>query len=76
MPIWASLMAWLVLGERLNARSTVGLVLCVAGLVVLIYPLAADGMSARSAVLALGSALSWAAGTVYVQMGTHQGRSR
>src|SRR5262245_11149018 len=29
MPVWASLMAWLVLGERLDLRAGIGLVLCV-----------------------------------------------
>ena len=66
MPIWASLMAWLVLRERLNTSATIGLVLCVAGLTVLVYPVAA----VRTPVglwLALGCALSWAAGTVYMK---------
>ena len=31
MPVWGSLMAYFVLRERINARATAGLVLCVAG---------------------------------------------
>jgi drug/metabolite transporter (DMT)-like permease len=66
MPIWASLMAWLFLGERLNARVMVGLALCIAGLTTLIYPVAA-AHSATGLLLALGCALCWAAGTVYMK---------
>src|SRR5205823_5022361 len=37
MPVWASLVAWLILGERLTPRAWTGLVLCIAGLPVLVY---------------------------------------
>ena len=40
MPIWASLMAWLILGERLSIRAGLGLVLCIGGLTVLSTPVA------------------------------------
>ena len=40
MPIWAALFAWLVLGERLTRASVVALVLCIAGMAILIWPLA------------------------------------
>jgi drug/metabolite transporter (DMT)-like permease len=66
MPIWASLMAWIVLRERLNTAAAIGLVLCIAGLTVLVYPVA----SVQTPIglwLALGCALSWAAGTVYMK---------
>ncbi len=66
MPIWASLMAWLVLRERLTAGAKIGLVLCVAGLTTLIYPVAAM-QSASGLLLALGCALCWAAGAVYMK---------
>jgi drug/metabolite transporter (DMT)-like permease len=66
MPVWASLMAWLFLGERPNARAGIGLVLCVAGLTTLIYPVAA-AHSAIGLLLALGCALCWAVGTVYMK---------
>jgi drug/metabolite transporter (DMT)-like permease len=66
MPVWASLMAWLFLSERLNARTGVGLVLCVAGLAVLTYPVV-NTHSAIGLLLALGCALCWAAGTVYMK---------
>ena len=66
MPIWASLMAWLILGERLSTRAAIGLVLCVSGLTVLVYPVATE-QSAAGLLLALCCALSWAAGTVYMK---------
>ena len=44
MPIWAALFAWLVLGERFNAARVVALVLCAAGIAILIYPSAANGI--------------------------------
>jgi drug/metabolite transporter (DMT)-like permease len=66
MPIWASLLAWLILGERLNVMSMAGLLLCVLGLTVLIYPLAELGVP-LGLLLAVAAALSWAAGTVYLK---------
>ena len=72
MPIWASLMAWLVLGERLSTRAAIGLVLCVSGLSVLVYPVATE-QSAAGLLLALCCALSWAAGTVYMKWASMSG---
>src|SRR5262245_59364733 len=66
MPVWASLMAWALLGERLDARSILGLLLCVAGLGVLIYPVAFSGVPV-GLWLSRAGALSWAAGTLYVR---------
>jgi drug/metabolite transporter (DMT)-like permease len=66
MPIWASLMAWLIFRERLNLVTGLALVLCVIGLAVLIHPLMTLGVP-LGLVLALASALSWAAGTLYVK---------
>jgi drug/metabolite transporter (DMT)-like permease len=66
MPIWASLLSFVVLGERLNKILGFALLLCVAGMVVLIYPLALHGLP-LGLLLALGSALSWAVGTVYLK---------
>ena len=66
MPVWASLMAWVILGERLNSSSVIGLLLCVCGLAVLVYPVTSAD-SWLGLLLALGAALSWAAGTIYVK---------
>jgi drug/metabolite transporter (DMT)-like permease len=66
MPIWSSLLARVVLGERFTAVRAVALTLCVAGMVVLIYPLAGHGVP-LGLLLALGSAVSWALGTIYIK---------
>jgi drug/metabolite transporter (DMT)-like permease len=66
MPIWSSLMAWLILGERPSARSFAGLALCIAGLAILVYPVAAT-RSATGLLLALGCALLWGAGMLYMK---------
>lgn len=66
MPIWGSLMAWIVLGEKLNAASRIGLLLCGAGLAVLVAPIV-NAHSAPGLLLALGCAWSWGAGTLYIK---------
>jgi drug/metabolite transporter (DMT)-like permease len=66
MPIWAALMARPVLGERLNSMRAISLVLCAIGLAVLIYPLIGSGDLVGVAI-ALGTAICWAAGTVYLK---------
>lgn len=66
MPIWSSLLAYFALGERLNVMRGLALLLCVVGMVTLIYPLAAHGIP-LGLLLALGSALSWAFGTIYLK---------
>jgi drug/metabolite transporter (DMT)-like permease len=66
MPIWASLLAYPVLGERLNMRRAIALALCAGGLLVISYPLA--GSSDLTGVgFAISTAVSWAAGTVYLK---------
>ena len=66
MPIWATLLARVVLRERITGTRALALALCVAGLVVLIYPLTAGGIPV-GILFALGAAMSWAAGTVYLK---------
>jgi drug/metabolite transporter (DMT)-like permease len=66
MPIWASLLARPILGEHLDKVRAVALALCAAGMAVLIYPLAQLGIP-TGILLALGAAVSWAAGTVYLK---------
>jgi drug/metabolite transporter (DMT)-like permease len=66
MPIWATLLARPVLGERLTTTRSVALALCIGGLALLIYPLTALGVP-TGILLALGAAVSWAAGTVYLK---------
>jgi drug/metabolite transporter (DMT)-like permease len=66
MPIWATLMARVFLGERITGMRAAAFVLCVAGLVVLLSPLAAAGIPI-GLLLALGAAFGWAAGTIYLK---------
>jgi drug/metabolite transporter (DMT)-like permease len=60
------IMSWLALGERLDKARLLALVLCVAGLSVLIWPLLGHQIP-PSIFLALGCAMSWAAATVYLK---------
>ncbi len=66
MPIWAALFAHFVLGERLNLLRGVSLLLCASGLAVLTYPLLGSS-DVIGLALALATAVSWAAGTVYLK---------
>jgi drug/metabolite transporter (DMT)-like permease len=66
MPIWAALFAWLVLGERLTRARVIALALCIAGMAILIYPVART-TGLIGLLIALAIAVSWAAGTVYVK---------
>lgn len=66
MPIWAALLAWPVLGERLKRVHIVALALCLSGMTILIWPLA-QTTSLIGLLIALTIAVSWAAGTVYVK---------
>jgi drug/metabolite transporter (DMT)-like permease len=66
MPIWASLLARIMLKEKLTAVKLLALGLCAAGLAILIVPLARTGLP-LGALLALVCAWSWAAGTVYLK---------
>jgi drug/metabolite transporter (DMT)-like permease len=66
MPIWATLMARVFLGERITGMRAAAFVLCIAGLVVLMSPLVGAGVP-LGLVLALGAALGWAAGTIYLK---------
>jgi drug/metabolite transporter (DMT)-like permease len=66
MPIWSTLLAWPFLGERPNRVQGTALVLCAAGLAILIYPLAAHGIP-LGVVLALAVGVCWGGGTVYLK---------
>jgi drug/metabolite transporter (DMT)-like permease len=66
MPIWATLMARIFLGERITGMRAAAFALCVAGIVILISPLASAGIP-LGLLLALGAAFGWAAGTIYLK---------
>ncbi len=66
MPIWSAVLAYFMLGERLTKVKLAALVLCAAGLAILIWPLARVGFP-LGALFALVCAWSWAAGTIYLK---------
>ena len=66
-PVWACLLAWLVLGDRLNRNAIIGLTLCLCGLVVLIYPVIGS-VALIGLLLSLASAMTWAVGTIYLKL--------
>jgi len=66
MPLWVALMAWLFLGESMNARRRWALALGIAGIALLVYPdweriVQAPG----GTIYALAAAATWAAGTLW-----------
>jgi drug/metabolite transporter (DMT)-like permease len=66
MPIWAVLLAYLLLGERFNLSRGISLLLCAVGLSVLISPLIGSS-DLIGVAIALATAVAWAAGTVYLK---------
>jgi drug/metabolite transporter (DMT)-like permease len=64
MPIWAALLSWVMLGERLNRTRLIALVLCIAGIGILVWPLLVAG-APRFVLYSLGCAWAWALATVY-----------
>jgi drug/metabolite transporter (DMT)-like permease len=64
MPIWATILAAVFLGERLSLRILAALALAMAGIGVLLSPGVAQlGQSPLGVALTLGAAMSWALGT-------------
>jgi drug/metabolite transporter (DMT)-like permease len=72
MPIWACLLARPILGERLTRPRVMALILCAAGIAVLVSPLAGTGIP-PALIFALAAGVSWAAGTVYLKWARIQG---
>ena len=66
-PVWACLLAWLVLGDKLRGGAALGLALCVCGLVVLVYPVIGS-VALIGLGLSLASAMTWAVGTIYLKL--------
>ncbi len=66
MPVWATLLAWPVLGQRPSGRALAGLALCLSGLWLLFAGpgLQLDGERLAGVALALAAALLFAVSTV------------
>ncbi len=68
MPLWATLIAAVVLGERITPVKVIGLALGLAGLAALIGPdLVIVGQAPVGALFMLGAAVSWAIGTILIK---------
>ena len=66
MPIWASVLAWLILGDQLDRVRLIALGLCIAGLTILVSPLFSAGVP-LGVFFALGCAFAWTIATVYMK---------
>jgi len=66
-PVLLGLFAWMWLEERMYARKMVGLLLGFGGVAAMSIGGLEGGISIFGILLALGSALSWALGTVYIK---------
>jgi drug/metabolite transporter (DMT)-like permease len=70
MPVWSSLLAVFMVGERLGMRTIIGLVLGVGGILVLLWPdLSQVEASPLGAFFMLIASWCWAAGTVCIKRG-------
>lgn len=68
MPLWASLLGRIILGERLSLVRILGLGLGLSGLALLMGPeTSALGKAPLGSLLMLGAAFSWALGTVLIK---------
>ncbi|MEM6740469.1 MAG: DMT family transporter [Pseudomonadota bacterium] len=68
MPIWATLLSILFLGERVTLRRTLGLALGMGAMVLLLWPaLAAVGQELAGGLLMLSGAICWAIATIIVK---------
>ncbi len=63
-PLFAALLAWLLLGERLGARRLGGIGLAFAGVVLIVTRAGGGGASWLGDLLCLGASLAWALYTV------------
>ncbi len=66
MPIWATVLSRLMLGERLGGIRTVAFLLCVVGLGILVWPLFVGGFP-PTVYYSLACAFGWAFATVYMK---------
>ncbi|RUS48872.1 DMT family transporter [Cohnella sp. AR92] len=66
-PVLLGLFAWMWLGEGMYTRKMVGLLLGFGGVAAMSIGGLKGGISILGILLALGSALSWALGTVYIK---------
>lgn len=66
-PVMVGVLAWLWLGDRMSALKLIGFLAGFAGVAVASIPNLSGKASMAGLLLALGTALSWSVGTVYVK---------
>ncbi|WP_409345407.1 DMT family transporter [Paenibacillus sp. MBLB4367] len=66
-PVLVGIFSWMWLGEKMNGLKIAGLILGFAGVGIISSGGLSGHISAAGVLLALGSALSWALGTIYVK---------
>ena len=74
VPVWMTITSRIADNERISARTAGGLALGLAGVVVLINPLAARAPDLLASGVALGGALCWGCGSVYAKRAPHPGQ--
>ncbi|MBM3345200.1 MAG: DMT family transporter [Betaproteobacteria bacterium] len=68
LPVWSTLGGIWLLGERMNTRKWLGLVLGVGGVLLLVLPeLHSIGEAPLGTMLMLGASISWALGTLFTK---------
>jgi drug/metabolite transporter (DMT)-like permease len=74
VPVWMIIASRIADKERISALTAGGLVLGLAGVVVLINPLAGRTPDLLPSAVALGGALFWGCGSVYAKRAEHPGQ--
>lgn len=74
VPVWMTITSRIADNERISVRTAAGLALGLAGVVVLINPLAARAPDLLASGVALGGALCWGCGSVYAKRAPHPGQ--
>jgi drug/metabolite transporter (DMT)-like permease len=74
VPVWMIIASRIVDAERITIHAAAGLLLGVAGVVVLVNPLAGGAPDLLASAVALGGALLWGCGSVYAKRAPHPGQ--
>jgi drug/metabolite transporter (DMT)-like permease len=71
IPVWMTITSRIVDKERISILTAAGLTLGLAGVVVLVNPLAGGAQDLLASAVALGGALCWGCGSVYAKRAPH-----
>lgn len=64
MPLWCALLAWPFLGERVNLKQGVAILVAFVGILCMLGPIAGTGFAD---LVAIAAGLSWAIGVIYMK---------